>query len=86
MVGARVKGGVYGAPSRTNDLDSNGNLKYHVDIRQVYATILDTWMKADSRQVLGYNFPNLGFFDGGPGSGVVPARRPHRRRRRRVTA
>ena len=85
VVGARVKGGLYGAPSRTNDLDANGNLKYHVDFRQVYATILDTWMKADSRQVLGYNFGNLAFFDGGPGSGVAPVTRPHRRRRRRVT-
>ncbi len=85
VVGPRVKGGLYGAPSRTNDLDSNGNLKYHVDFRQVYATILDTWLKADSRQVLGYNFASLGFFDGGPGSGTVIPTRPHRRRRKRLT-
>ena len=86
VVGPRVKGGLYGAPSRTNDLDSNGNLKYHVDFRQVYATVLDTWMKADARQVLGYNFPNLGFFDGGPGGGTTTTTvRPHRRRRKRVT-
>ena len=85
VVGPRVKGGLYGAPSRTNDLDSNGNLKFHVDFRQVYATILDTWLKADSQQVLGYNFGSLGFFDGGPGSGVVAPTRPHRRRRKRLT-
>ena len=84
VVGPRVKGGLYGAPSRTNDLDPNGNLKYHVDFRQVYATILETWMKADPRQILGDNFPTLGFFDGGPGGGTTTALRPHRRRRRRL--
>ena len=85
VVGPRVKGGLYGAPPRTNDLDSNGNLKYHVDFRQVYATILDSWLKADSRQVLGYNFGSLNFFESGPGSATVGPARPHRHRRRRVT-
>ncbi|MEP6624413.1 MAG: DUF1501 domain-containing protein [Acidimicrobiia bacterium] len=84
VVGPRVKGGLYGAPSRTNDLDSNGNLKYHVDFRQVYATVLDTWLKADSRQVLGYNFGSLGCFDSGPGTVVTAPSRPHRHRRRRL--
>ena len=85
VVGPRVKGGLYGAPSRTNDLDGNGNLKYHVDFRQVYATVLDTWLKADSRQVLGYNFGSLNFFDRGPGSVSAGPTRPNRHRRRRVT-
>ena len=72
LVGARVKGGLYGAPSLTTSLDGNGNLKYHTDFRQVYATVLDTWLGADSREVLGYTFPNLGLFDGGPtGSSVA---------------
>ena len=82
-----MKGGIYGAPSLTNSLDNNGNLKYHTDFRQVYATVLDTWLRADSRQVLGYQFPNLGLFDGGPGGGgTTPSARPHRRRRIRLTA
>jgi len=85
VVGPRVKGGLYGAPSPTTNLDSNGNLKFHTDFRQVYATVLDTWLNADSKQVLGYQFPNLGLFDGGPGGGsTTPATRPHRRRRKRV--
>ena len=85
LVGPRVKGGIYGAPSLTTSLDTNGNLKYHTDFRQVYATVLDTWLGADSRQVLGYTFPNLGLFDGGPGSGTPTSARPHRRRRLRLT-
>jgi uncharacterized protein (DUF1501 family) len=78
LVGSRVKGGLYGAPSLTTQLDGNGNLKYHTDFRQVYASVLDTWLGADSTQVLGYSFSNLGLFDGGPiGSatgGTVAAR------------
>ena len=86
VVGSRVKGGLYGAPSLTTSLDSNGNLKYHTDFRQVYATVLDTWLGADSQQVLGYSFPNLGLFDGGPGGGgTAPSARPHRRRRSALT-
>jgi len=85
VVGSRVKGGIYGAPSLTTSLDNNGNLKYHTDFRQVYATVLDTWLGADSKQVLGYSFPNLGLFDGGPGGGTsTPSARPHRRRRVRI--
>jgi uncharacterized protein (DUF1501 family) len=84
VVGSRVKGGVYGAPSPTTQLDAHGNLKYHTDFRSVYATVLDTWLNADSKQVLGAQFPNLGFFDGGPGGGATgSSARPHRIRRQR---
>jgi uncharacterized protein (DUF1501 family) len=86
VVGPRVKGGIYGAASPTNDLDRNGNLKYHTDFRQVYATVLDSWLRADSKQVLGYQFSNLGLFDGGPGGGTTSSVRPHRRRRLRLTS
>lgn len=85
LIGNRVKGGVYGAASPTTQLDANGNLKYHTDFRSVYATVLDTWLNADSKQVLGYQFANLGCFDGGPGGGSVGASiRPHRIRRKRM--
>ena len=43
-----------------------------VDFRQLYATVLDKWLKADSQQVLGYNFGNLPLFKTG---------RPRRHRR-----
>jgi uncharacterized protein (DUF1501 family) len=74
LVGPRVKGGLYGAPSLTTNLDSNGNLKYHTDFRQVYASVLDSWLGADSQQVLGYPFANLGLFDGPPSdAGAISA-------------
>ena len=60
IVGSAVKGGIYGEyPSLTN-LD-NGDLKFNVDFRTVYSTILDRWMRADSRQILGSNYENLRF-------------------------
>ncbi len=60
VMGSAVKGGIYGDhPSLTN-LD-DGDLKYKVDFRQVYATILDRWLQADSHQILGAKFDTLSF-------------------------
>ncbi len=92
VIGDQVNGGVYGAAPSLTSLDPNGNLKYSVDFRQLYATILDSWLKADSREVLGYGFGNLGLFKtagpggtGGTGSPGIPVR-PVRRLRKRLTA
>jgi uncharacterized protein (DUF1501 family) len=38
-------------PSLT-DLDQ-GDLKYKIDFRSVYAGVLDQWLQADSKKVLG---------------------------------
>lgn len=60
VVGGRVKGGVYGEhPSLTN-LD-DGDLRYTTDFRRVYATVLDRWLNADSRNVLGNTFEPIEF-------------------------
>jgi len=40
---------------------TEGDLKHHIDFRQVYATVLDNWLKADSVSILGDRFVNLGF-------------------------
>lgn len=61
LVGKRVKGGVYGPiPDLTNLND--GDLKFAVDFREVYAATLDTWMGGDSEIVLGQKFSPLGVF------------------------
>jgi uncharacterized protein (DUF1501 family) len=55
LVGGRVKPGLVGAhPSLTNL--EEGNLRHHTDFRQVYATLLDSWLGVPSRQVLGREF------------------------------
>jgi uncharacterized protein (DUF1501 family) len=65
VMGNPIRGGFYGEePSMASgDLDAAGNVKFKVDFREVYATILDTWLGADSRAVLGGQFPNVGFLN-----------------------
>jgi uncharacterized protein (DUF1501 family) len=43
-----------------SDLD-NGDLKFQVDFRQVYATLLEKWLGARAEQVLGAKFTPLAF-------------------------
>ncbi|MFL6276678.1 MAG: DUF1501 domain-containing protein [Blastocatellia bacterium] len=61
IVGNPVHGGVYGEQPSLTDLDSAGNMKFKVDFRAVYATILDKWLSADSKAILGGQFENIGF-------------------------
>lgn len=60
VVGKPVKGGLYGEyPSLTQTVDS-GNLKYTVDFRSVYQSLIRDWLLGDSVSVLGASFPELG--------------------------
>lgn len=63
VIGNPVSGGVYGEqPSlAATELDPAGNVKFKVDFREVYATILDRWLGADSKTVLGAQYSNVGF-------------------------
>ncbi|HKP84839.1 MAG TPA: DUF1501 domain-containing protein, partial [Blastocatellia bacterium] len=63
IVGNPVRGGVYGRqPSlAVTDLDLAGNLKFTLDFRSVYGTILDHWLGSDSQSVLGSKFEDVGF-------------------------
>jgi uncharacterized protein (DUF1501 family) len=60
LVGSQVKGGLYGNHPSLEQLD-NGNLRYGVDFRAVYATALDGWLGADAQTVLGTRYENVGF-------------------------
>jgi uncharacterized protein (DUF1501 family) len=59
VLGGRVKGGLYGAPPALNRLDGNGNLPFAVDFRDLYATALDGWWRADSTRILNGRFRPL---------------------------
>ncbi|MEX2215847.1 MAG: DUF1501 domain-containing protein [Phycisphaeraceae bacterium] len=56
LAGAKVKPGLIGKHPSLTDLDSEGDMKHHTDFRQVYAAILDNWLGADSKAVLGEAF------------------------------
>ncbi|MGI9611783.1 MAG: DUF4214 domain-containing protein [Acidimicrobiales bacterium] len=60
-IGTQVKGGFYGELPSLTALDRQGNLVPSIDFRSVYATVLDTWLAADSNQILGSGYENLGF-------------------------
>ena len=63
IIGNPVRGGLYGRqPSlAATELDPAGNPKFQVDFREVYATILDGWLGADSKSVLGAQYQSVGF-------------------------
>jgi uncharacterized protein (DUF1501 family) len=44
------------------DLDNEGDLKFHTDFRQVYATLLDQWLGCSSQAVLGEQFDHVPLF------------------------
>lgn len=58
VAGPAVRGGVVGKHPSLTDL-GDGDLKYHTDFRQVYATLLDDWLSCDSERVLGARFKRL---------------------------
>jgi uncharacterized protein (DUF1501 family) len=58
VAGPSVKGGVVGAHPSLADLDA-GDLKFHTDFRQVYATLLDAWLGCDSKAVLGAKWDHV---------------------------
>ncbi len=61
VVGDAVTGGLYGGQPSLRRLDERGDLRHQVDFRSMYATLLDDWLDADSREVLGANYENLAF-------------------------
>ena len=54
------KAGIYNPAPNLSTLD-NGDLKYEIDFRDVYATLLDKWLDVNNSQVLTKNFAGLGF-------------------------
>jgi uncharacterized protein (DUF1501 family) len=63
VAGPKVKGGrFYGEEPALSSLDSNGNLRYNLDFRQLYATMLDRVLGADPSPVLGGDFKQLAIF------------------------
>jgi uncharacterized protein (DUF1501 family) len=58
IFGPKLQQGLVGRHPSLTDLDS-GDLKYHIDFRSVYATLLQNWLDAPSKPVLGGQFQTL---------------------------
>ena len=62
VIGAGVKGGLYGRHPSLTDLD-DGNLKMTTDFRRVYATMIAEWLGfSDTESILKGSFEPLGIF------------------------
>jgi len=55
LVGDNVKAGLLGKHPSLTKLDQ-GDLIYNTDFRQVYASVLEDWMGADSKEILGKRY------------------------------
>jgi uncharacterized protein (DUF1501 family) len=59
LAGSRVCAGLVGEHPRLDDLE-DGDLKFHTDFRQVYATLLEGWLGWSSKAILGGDYPRIG--------------------------
>jgi uncharacterized protein (DUF1501 family) len=51
LIGPSMKAGVCGSHPSLTDLDQ-GDLKYGIDFRSVYTSVLEDWMKAPADKIL----------------------------------
>ncbi|MFY9243815.1 MAG: DUF1501 domain-containing protein [Polaribacter sp.] len=62
VIGKNLKQqGLYNNLPDLGDLDKNGNLKFEIDFREIYATILDKWLEVDDARILNKSFSKLNF-------------------------
>jgi uncharacterized protein (DUF1501 family) len=58
IAGKRSAGGLVGATPNLSDLD-DGDVKMSVDLRSIYAALLNDWVGVNSSTVLGKSFPKI---------------------------
>jgi uncharacterized protein (DUF1501 family) len=58
LAGPMVRPGVIGNHPSLTDLD-DGDLKFNIDFRSVYASILEDWLSADSGAILEGSYRKL---------------------------
>ncbi|MDZ4860212.1 MAG: DUF1501 domain-containing protein, partial [Candidatus Hydrogenedentes bacterium] len=58
IIGKGVKAGVHGERPSLTDLD-NGDLKFNVDFRNVYASVLQHWFDVNPETILKQKFATL---------------------------
>tara|TARA_B100001250_G_scaffold364947_1_gene345364 strand:- start:12 stop:1190 length:1179 start_codon:yes stop_codon:yes gene_type:complete len=62
LIGDPINGGHYGKWPSLVDLIDSGNLAYTTDFRQVYATVIEDWLKISSGLILKGDFQKLPVF------------------------
>ena len=60
IIGENLKRqGFYNNLASLEDLDNNGDLKFEVDFRTIYATVLNKWLNVDDEKILNHSFNKL---------------------------
>lgn len=60
VIGNRLKkAGLYNDHSELLDLDDNGDIKYKIDFREIFASIIDNWLGAEHPMLLGRKFKKM---------------------------
>ncbi len=62
-MGHQVNGGIHGQMPSLVNLDGDKNLKTTVGFSHFYSNIVTTWLRADSAQILGRDYGNIGFLN-----------------------
>lgn len=60
-VGGKVSSSLYGSTPSLTDLDQ-GDIKYGIDFREFYASVLDDWLGVDSSVILGQKYNKVSVF------------------------
>ncbi len=55
------KPGFYNEAPNLLDLDNNNDIKYSIDFRSIYATVLEKWLKVNDETILNSSFKKLDF-------------------------
>lgn len=61
IAGGNIKAGLHGGLPDLSNLE-DGDLKYKIDFRSVYSSILSEWLKADVNNILNGDYPVLPLF------------------------
>lgn len=62
IIGNQLKQlGFYNELASLSDLDDNGDLKYTIDFRTIYATVLERWLAVEHQSILNHSFKTLDF-------------------------
>lgn len=62
VMGGQLKTqGLYNNMASLSDLDDNGDLKFEIDFRTIYATVLNKWLDVNDEKVLNKSFNQLEF-------------------------
>ncbi len=62
IIGKHLKtNGIYNKLDDLRNLDNNGDIKYEIDFRSVYATILKNWLTVDDARILKGHYEFLNF-------------------------